>query len=206
MLDARQDQAQLLVGAHGKPVARPDVGTENHDAARRQAIEQAWFEAKAGKSEEGRRLSWPAASVDGGLVRCDASVDLRLRPRQCHAVEKWVRVTVMAKRMTLGQCTPRQLRVGGGIAPEEEERGADALGLERVQDFRRSARPWAVVEGEHQPLALSGSVDGKCLPPDARGDPGIHLHDAFGPQRLRIAGAGVGRRRYRDEGDNKELK
>lgn len=40
VLDPRQDQAQLLLRAHGKPVASPDVGAENHDAARRQAIEQ----------------------------------------------------------------------------------------------------------------------------------------------------------------------
>ena len=60
----------------------------------------------------------------------------------------------MAKRMTLGHGTANQLRVGGGIAPEKEECGTDALGLECVQDFRRSARPRTVVEGEHQLLCI----------------------------------------------------
>ena len=61
----------------------------------------------------------------------------------------------MAKRMTLGQCTAGELRAGGGIAPEKEERGADAFRLERVQDSKVSTSS----------LALSGSVDGKCLRP-----------------------------------------
>ena len=127
VLDARQDQAQLLLRAHGQPVARPDVGAEHHDPARRQAIEQGRVGGKAGKAEERRRRLGRRLAVDGGFVRRDAAVDLGFRPRQCHAVEQRVGVAVMAERMALGQCTPRELRVGGGVAAEQEERGAHAF-------------------------------------------------------------------------------
>jgi hypothetical protein len=94
----------------------------------------------------------------------------------------------MAKRMALGQRTPRELWVGRGIAAEQEERGVDAFRLERVQDFRRSAGPWAVVEREHQLLAIERERRREMLAPDTLSDFGAHRDDAFGPQCLRVAG------------------
>jgi len=119
--------------------------------------------------------------------------DLRASADQLRqAVEKFERES---PTLPESQRTPRQMRVSSGIAPEEEKSGADAFRLERVQDFGRSARPWAVVEGEHQLLGFKRQRRREMLAPDARGDFGIHLHDTFGPQRLRVAWAGLSRRR-----------
>ena len=41
----------------------------------------------------------------------------------------------MAEAMTLGQGAAGELRTGGGISPEKEERRADAFSLESVQEF-----------------------------------------------------------------------
>src|SRR5450830_1920943 len=52
LLDAGEDQAQLLVRAHRSPVTGPDVGAKHHDAALAHAVEQRAVRGKTRKAEE----------------------------------------------------------------------------------------------------------------------------------------------------------
>ena len=146
-------------GAHRQPVAGPDVGAEHHDVAGLQAVEQRAVRGKAGKAEERRGRIAAALAVEREFVFGDAAVDLGFRLGRRHAGEQRMRKRVVAEAVALGQFPPRDLRVRFDIAAEQEERGAHAFVLERVQNFRRGARPGSVVEGEHQLLALERQGD-----------------------------------------------
>ena len=68
--------------------------------------------------------------------------------------------------------------------------------LERVQDFRRGAGPWAVVESEHQLLGVRAAASaGNACVRRAAWPWRSTVEDACGAERLGIAGAGLGRER-----------
>ena len=67
-------------GAHRKPVARPDVGAEHHDAALRHAVEQGLVRGKARKAEEWRRRRRPPLAVEREFRRQRCRGRFRLPP------------------------------------------------------------------------------------------------------------------------------
>src|SRR5450759_3805251 len=95
-----------------------------------------------------------------------------------------MRKRVVAEAVALGQLASRDFGVRFDIAAEQKERGTHAFMLERVQDFRRGARPRSVVEGEHQLLALERQAARELLAAEARRAGGIDVKHALGAERV----------------------
>ncbi len=127
-------------------------------AARRSS--KARFEAKPGKRKNGvAGLGGDCRRSPFRSLRCRARFPLQLAQR--HAVEKRVRISVMANGMPLARRPAGEFRVCGSIASQKKERGRHAFGLQRVQDPVRGARPGAVIEREHHFVLVERQRCGK---------------------------------------------
>ena len=131
-IDARQYEAKLLFRRHGVPIARPNVGAENHQSARVCEIEEGGARSKTWKPEERCRWVSRPASVDGYFVSFDPAVDLSLGLGGGHSIEKGMRISVVAKAVAFGQGTPYESRIGGDVSPQQEERGLHAFDFKGV--------------------------------------------------------------------------
>src|SRR6185437_3279295 len=79
----------------------------------------------------------------------------------------------------------------GMLANREKQRLGTLIG-ERLEDAGRIARPWAIVESQHDFMIAQEVVSFKMLETETRAAGGVDLHHARNAERIRII---AGRRR-----------
>src|SRR5580704_7563163 len=109
--EAVDQQVQFLLRRHPVPVAGPQIGPKNHDAARLQQVEQCRCRLEAGKAEERRRWDGGGDLVQRHLIGGDAAVDLLDGLVRFELPQVRMRPGVMADRVSFRRDPSHQVRM-----------------------------------------------------------------------------------------------
>ena len=195
LLDAPEKEFALGVRRHPVPVRGPDVGGEHADPARLEPVDQGPGVGEARKAEErhARRAVRRRGDAGRSFVGRDAGEDVAPRGlvRQAAQGRGGMGEGMMADRVAGGDLAPHQRRMGGGIAPDQEEGRLDALAGEGVENGRRRRRERPVVEGQHDLVVGQDERARIGLEADGEAAFGADRRDARGAER---SGLGAGSR------------